>query len=71
MIQTWQSGGSVKARCLQCQSVYEKIEKRLPVRDSDYFNCQVCGHRMDTWNSTTVPSYRLVERKPWPKPEVG
>jgi hypothetical protein len=37
------------------------------VRDQDSADCEVCGAELDSWNSTTYPSFTLIERAPWPK----
>lgn len=69
MVQTWKTSPSERTACDRCGSIYAKTVTRLPVRDSDYFDCRVCGERMDSWNGTHVPAYALVEAKPWPKPK--
>jgi hypothetical protein len=48
--------------CPQFQSRYKVRVTRLPTRDRDDFNCVICGYELDSWNSTSVPSYRLTER---------
>lgn len=48
--------------CPECGSVYSVVVYRSPARDSDHFDCQVCGTRIQQWNSTACPSYTLKER---------
>jgi hypothetical protein len=37
--------------------------QRVPARDKDYFDCQVCGKRMREWNDTEYPEFTLIEPK--------
>ena len=46
--------------CPKCKAIYEVEEKRSPTRDNDYFDCEDCGQRMQSWNSTTYPTYRKI-----------
>jgi predicted Zn finger-like uncharacterized protein len=66
MPQTWKASEARETACPQCQSRYEVTVTRLPVRDRDSYLCDICNHEMATWHSTDVPSYRLIEAKPWP-----
>jgi hypothetical protein len=59
MIQTWSSGPGGEATCKKCGSVYSVTIYRAPARDSDSFNCEVCGHLMRKWNDTRIPSFTL------------
>ncbi len=59
MIQTWMSGKDADATCENCGSVYSMKIYRLPAKDSDFFNCAVCGHLMRKWNDTRVPEFTL------------
>lgn len=57
-----------KVSCSKCSAVYERTEFKLPVRDKDHANCEVCGEELESWNGSRVPSFRLMERpKDWPK----
>lgn len=49
--------------CDSCGSTYEVTYGHSPIRDSDRAICEVCGHEMDSWNSTTWPEYTLKERR--------
>lgn len=64
MPKTWKSSPGAEVPCPKCGSLYEKSTFRLPTKDSDRFDCEVCGERLDEWNSTTVPSYRLLKAMP-------
>lgn len=68
MPQTWNTSEAVPHTCPQCKSLYRKTVTRLPVRDRDTAECTVCAYELARWNSTEVPSYQLVEAKPWPVP---
>ena len=71
MVKTWSSEGAGKESCSECSSVYEVTITRFPMRDSDYFNCEVCGHEMQRWNSTEAPSFKLIERGQLPEDQLN
>lgn len=50
MIQTWSSEKVDDIKCEKCDSIYSVKIYRLPLKDSDSFNCIVCGHLMRKWN---------------------
>ncbi|BAY41447.1 hypothetical protein NIES2111_58430 (plasmid) [Nostoc sp. NIES-2111] len=62
MAQTWTHGSEQNETCPKCNSIYRVTTFRLPTRDSDYFDCQVCGDRIREWNDTEVPSFTLIQR---------
>ena len=62
MVQTWNTGDAGEFTCPHCGSVYRKQITRLPARDHDTASCEVCHKEMDSWNSTSVPSYTLLRR---------
>lgn len=66
MIQTWSTGAAPDVTCSKCGAIYSVKVTRLPVRDSDYFNCETCGELMKKWNDTRVPMFTL--KKPGIKP---
>jgi predicted Zn finger-like uncharacterized protein len=53
--------------CEECGAVYEVTYTKLPVRDNDSADCQVCGHQFRPWNTTKMPSFRLVSRPGEPR----
>jgi transcription elongation factor Elf1 len=59
---TWSTYLDGTETCQKCNSVYEIRVTKLPARDSDYFNCEICGHQIDKWNSTESKSYRLLKK---------
>ena len=61
MPKTWASESADDEICEKCGTVYAVTIRRFPVRDSDSFNCGVCDHLMNTWNSTAYPTYTLKE----------
>jgi hypothetical protein len=61
-VKTWSNQDAGKETCSQCGSVYAVTIYRLPARDKDDFNCEVCGYEMRSWNDTEVPSFKLVQR---------
>ena len=46
MPQTWTHGSEENEICPKCDSIYKVTTFRLPMRDSDYFDCQVCGYKI-------------------------
>lgn len=62
MPKVWGTEKAENATCTQCGAVYSVELKRVPMRESDYFNCQVCNHEMNRWNGTTFPSYTLISQ---------
>ncbi len=61
MPKTWSSENAGTETCKNCRAVYAVTLHRVPARDKDYFDCQVCGHRMREWNDTEYPSFTLIE----------
>jgi transcription elongation factor Elf1 len=62
MPKTWSSEAAGDVTCEICGSVYAVTIQRFPARDSDSFNCTVCNHLLNSWNSTACPSYELKQR---------
>jgi phage FluMu protein Com len=61
MVQTWQTGSGSDHKCPHCSVVYQVTILRLPARDQDSANCDVCGKVMAEWNNTAVPSFKLKQ----------
>lgn len=51
-----------KITCEQCGSSYLLEEFRLPVRDRDSINCEVCGNKLKEWNEAKCWSATLLSR---------
>jgi len=47
-------------RSCQCGAVYNRTESMAPGRQISSFECSVCSVTMESWNTTWVPTYRLV-----------
>jgi hypothetical protein len=62
-MQTWATRNAGEVICEGCGAVYAVSIYKLPCRDSDSFDCEVCGHKMKTWNSTMVPSFKFIRGK--------
>ena len=45
-----------------CGALYAVTYSRLSDIDSNVARCVVCGQIMDKWDSTKVPTFRLVHR---------
>jgi transcription elongation factor Elf1 len=52
-----------KFECPHCGSVYSVEWHKSIMRDDDHADCDVCHRRMDSWNSSRWPFYRLIEAK--------
>ena len=48
--------------CPHCGALYTVTYSRLSSSDSDVARCVVCGQIMDKWDSTKVPTFKLVHR---------
>ena len=48
--------------CPHCGALYAVTYSRLSSSDSNVASCVVCGQIMDKWDSTKVPTFRLVHR---------
>ena len=64
MTSTWKTEERGESTCSGCGAVYTRTVTRLPAKDQDSFCCSECGHEMDTWNSTYVPTYTLAKKRP-------
>lgn len=47
-------------RTCECGAVYRRTEAVIAAREIDSFECVVCGVTLESWNSSYVPTYRLV-----------
>jgi RNA polymerase subunit RPABC4/transcription elongation factor Spt4 len=45
--------------CPVCGSVYSVKIHRVHFRDSDNFNCSVCGNEMRNWSGALIYEYAL------------
>ncbi len=43
-----------------CGAVDQRTEAMAPGRQMDSFQCTVCNATLETWNTTWVPTYRLI-----------
>ena len=48
--------------CPHCGALYAVTYSRLSSSDSNVARCVVCGQIMDEWDSTKVPTFKLVHR---------
>jgi predicted Zn finger-like uncharacterized protein len=48
--------------CPHCGALYAVTYSRLSSSDSNVAKCVVCGQIMDRWDSTKVPTFKLVHR---------
>jgi predicted Zn finger-like uncharacterized protein len=48
--------------CPHCGALYAVTYSRLSSSDSNVAKCVVCGQIMDKWDSTKVPTFKLVHR---------
>lgn len=63
VVATWKSEDRGEVACEKCGARYRKTVMRFPMRDKDHFDCNICGDRMDQWNSTECPAYEFLGRK--------
>jgi len=48
--------------CPHCGALYAMTYSRQPESHSNSAKCAVCGRIMAEWNSTSVPTVKLVHR---------
>ena len=60
MVKTWSTADQGDTECPKCGARYKVTVTRFPMRDHDHFDCNVCGYRLDEWNSTHAPSYEQI-----------
>jgi len=48
--------------CPHCGALYAVTRAQRPARESNAAKCTVCLRIMDQWDSTEVPTYKLVQR---------
>jgi predicted Zn finger-like uncharacterized protein len=48
--------------CPHCGALYSVTHSRLPKGDSNMAKCVVCLQTMDTWDSTEIRIYKLIQR---------
>ena len=51
----------------ECGAVYRREVQRDIVRDTDSFNCMVCGRQMELWSTSRWPRYTLISKPDTPK----
>jgi hypothetical protein len=54
------SGMDDHHRKCQCGAIYRRSHAMAPTREMSSFECSVCGATLESWNTTWVPNYRLV-----------
>ncbi|WP_407170197.1 MJ0042-type zinc finger domain-containing protein [Bradyrhizobium sp. ORS 111] len=62
MVQTWKTGPGEDHACPHCGAIYAVTIRRLPAKDRDDAPCVECGKELASWNSTSVPSFKLKTR---------
>jgi hypothetical protein len=62
MVKVWKQGPGGTHTCPHCGAVYEVTIQRFPLRDVDSAVCQCCENVMKEWNSTSVPSFKLIKK---------
>ncbi|MBL7717696.1 MAG: hypothetical protein JNL72_02580 [Flavipsychrobacter sp.] len=53
----------MKVVCSGCGSVYELSSNKIPVRDKDTLECEVCNTQIYSWNEAKIWYAKLVEKK--------
>jgi hypothetical protein len=53
---------ATEVTCPKCGAVYERTAYRAGITDRDSFECEVCNETLESWNSTTIPEFRLIRR---------
>jgi hypothetical protein len=48
-------------KCPFCRTEYEMLISHISFRQRSYASCQQCWKPMYSWNSSRVPSFRLLK----------
>ena len=48
--------------CEKCSSKYELTEHKLPIRDKDSLECDICGYKLHSWNGGCLWTSKLLEK---------
>jgi predicted SprT family Zn-dependent metalloprotease len=49
-------------RTCQCGAIYARNEAMAAGREISSYQCVLCDRTLESWNTTWVPTYRLVMR---------
>lgn len=52
--------------CSRCGSTYRRRTEKVPFRDKDTKECEVCDAELESWNGSRIPMFTLVSRGKWP-----
>lgn len=55
--------------CTGCGSVYELTFHKLPVRDQDKINCEICGALLHKWSEAKAWDAKLIKAVNPAKPD--
>jgi len=55
-----QSGDADLYKCPHCGARYKVTYARIPCRDQDHEDCDVCRKRMASWDGSSIPTYTLI-----------
>jgi ribosomal protein S27E len=56
-----------KKVCEKCGSEYTITKIKIPVRDDDKIECEICGTELLSWNGGVMYRHQLDKRGEWPK----
>ena len=48
-------------QCGNCKSRYRVTKMKVPFRDQDSIDCEVCGTNLQRWNGGVVYRWKLIE----------
>jgi hypothetical protein len=54
--------------CKGCGSIFELRSVKVPMRDQDKIDCEVCGKVLHRWSQGKVWEAKLIERREPSKP---
>lgn len=49
-----------RIKCSGCGATYERTYTRVSMRDKDRYECGLCGAVLESWDGSSIPSFRLV-----------
>ena len=53
--------------CDKCGSIYELEEHKIMSRDNDSLDCDICGHKLISWNGGCIWTSKLIKKGKLPQ----
>lgn len=57
----------MQEKCSRCGSLYELTKVKIPLRDKDFLECDICGAKLISWNGGLMYTKKLIKKEPYEK----